>query len=101
MKYNPNWYTDLITWLVTSSKDPKQASLTIRMGLLAVVAWIVKSAAFACGFGLTCLDVDVVLLNQIVGWIELIVFYGFTIVGLVGAIYGAVRKIFFTVKKAL
>lgn len=88
-----HWVDVAVKWVFLSSENPKQASLTVKFALLWVIPWLVKIAMLACGFGFTCISVDANWLTQLAGYVELIAYYGFALIGSLGALYAFGRKI--------
>lgn len=90
-------FIKLFQWLLLSSANPSKFSLSVRMALLGVVPYILSIVTAACGFGLVCLGVEAEGLNQVVGVIENLVFWGLSIIAGVGFLIGFVRKLWLSI----
>lgn len=73
---------DFLKWLITSSADPKRISLAVRGFLMGLVPVLMMLS------GVTETDA-----STMVELIENLVFYGFSIVAVVQAGYGLIRKV--------
>ena len=84
-------------WLVQSSANARQVSLSAKAALLAIVPYILSLSTGACGLGLVCLGVEAEGLNQVVEAITNIIFWGLSIVSAIGFIYGFGRKVWLSI----
>lgn len=86
-------YVSLIfRWLLVSSKDPRQISLTVKAALLGIIPLVMDVTGMVCRVGQYCINVDPSLLEQIGNGIAELTFLFFSAVSLIGMVYGLVRK---------
>jgi hypothetical protein len=74
-------------WLLTSSVDPQQTSLTVKAALLGVLPIVLHFIGN---------DIDADAVVEIIGDI---VFWALTIVSSLGFLYGAIRKMYYSFVK--
>ena len=88
----------IFTWIIASSADPKKVSLSVKAILLGVIPYTLHAISIACGVGWVCLDIDGPTLNSMVEIATQLVFYIFSIIAIVGSVYGVTRKLILTIK---
>lgn len=86
----------IITWILVSSADPRNVSLTVKMALLAIVPWLMQAIGLACAFDTICIELDQSAIEAVAADVAQVVYAGLTIVSSVGLIYGLVRKVWLT-----
>lgn len=91
-------FSKILQWLMLSSADPSEISLSVKAPLLGLIPYILSVATTACGIGLVCLGVEATELNQVVGKIESIIFWFFSIIASIGFLIGFVRKLWLSIK---
>lgn len=84
---------EFITWLVTSSADPKKYSTMVQGSGLLALAYIIQVGQITCDFHIICISVDGDLWKSVVMSIASIVEWGLDIVGAIAFIFGVGRKI--------
>lgn len=82
---------DVIGWVVLSSKNPEQTSLTLKSSLVAVATFLTMV------FGLAHVAVPISSLTPIVDLIISWIQTALLLVSIGGSIYGAIRKLYLTV----
>ena len=85
----------VVNWIWQSSADPAKVSLTVRMAMLGVVAWVSLASNL---FGLPNLAGSY---QDIVESVSRFVEAGLLLVASVGAAFGAGRKVYLTIQRAL
>jgi hypothetical protein len=85
-------------FIVFSSKDPKKISATVKWAGFLVIPYIMQTIGVACGLGLTCIGIDQTTLEQIAQYGADVTFHLFTLIGFIGMIYAAIRKVIRTIK---
>jgi hypothetical protein len=81
-----------LSWLITSSADPRKTSLAVKGGVILIGSQAVRLLGIACSFGLACLGVDVTLINQLADGIEALIYGALVVIGLSMTLYGLARK---------
>lgn len=89
----------LFNWIYWSSKDPQKVSLTVKMGLLASIPYILQTLGVTCALGIICFSTTESELKQLFDLISAVVLFALLIVSHLGLIVGIVRKIFNTMVK--
>jgi hypothetical protein len=83
---------EFINWLVTSSVDPRNFSLTVKGVAVIGAGWLLKLSVLACGLGVYCVGLDADWLNKAVDALTQIA-YGFALLfGGVMTFIGLLRK---------
>lgn len=82
----------IINALWYSSKDPKRVSLSVRAFLIFLIPVAMQALGLACQFGYQC-NFESSQLTELVNIIADAVFYGLSLVGALGTVYGLLRKI--------
>ena len=91
-------FNQFLQWVMLSSANPKEVSLSVRMFTLGLVPYILSLVTAACGFGLVCLGVEADSLNTLAQMLGDIVFWSLSIVSGIGFVIGLVRKLVLTAK---
>lgn len=85
--------SNILKWVFVSSADATKVSLTIRLGLLAIIPYVMQTIGITCGLHLVCPAVNADLLNEIVSGVSNTIFLGLSLVASVGATVALIRKI--------
>lgn len=72
-------------------------SLMVRGFLLGLVPMTLSVISAACGFGITCLEVDAAGLNQVIEWAAAVVQLVLTAVASLWFAWGLIRKLWNTI----
>lgn len=88
----------LWNWLLLSSANPNESSLTIKMLLTAQIPMVVSAIAFGCTFHVACAPVTS---DQLLAGAQDVVnvfFYVFTTVSYIIAAVAFIRKLYLTIR---
>lgn len=92
-----NYLITALRWLLVSSANPQQVSLTVRAIVLAVVPFTMQAIGLVCTIGYYCYAIDPSWFEQAGDAIANVVFYALSLLSAVGVVWGIVRKIYRTV----
>lgn len=88
-------FKKFIAWVVFSSRNPREVSMTFAGLVMVCVPWILNASNLACGVHV-CTGLTQDGLTEIVGVLSDMVFWLLSIVASVHIVYGFVRKVYLT-----
>ena len=89
----------LLNWLWYSSQDPQKVSLTIKSTGILLIPYAVQVVGLSCSLGHVCIPIDASSLEALVSHIANVVLYVLLTLGAMGALFGAFRKMYYTIAK--
>lgn len=98
LKYIHNAVNTAMNWLLLSSANPNQASLTIKFFLTGLIPYALNGLFYACGFHVACIPVTSDQLAAHVQEFANVVFYALSIVAWIGGAVAFVRKVYNTIR---
>jgi hypothetical protein len=87
---------NVLNFILKSSADPKATSATIKFALLGVIPYLMQAAGIVCGFDYICIDLNPSTLELIASTVADTAYYLLSLVSVVGALWGASRKLYRT-----
>lgn len=90
-------FKKIIAWVVFSSQNPRQVSMTFTGIVMAAVPWIMNASSLACGFHV-CSGLTQDGLTEIIGVLSDIVFWFLSLIAGFHFVVGFIRKVILTLQ---
>jgi hypothetical protein len=87
-----NWFNTLVRWIVVSSADPQEISLSIKGVLVGLVPYVIAIS------GLAHLNVGQDQMTGLIDGVANVIQYALALVSGVMMVWGMARKIWLTIK---
>lgn len=88
-------FKKFLSWVVFSSRNPKEVSMTFTGLAMGVVPWILQASSLACGLHI-CSGLDQSALTDMIGVLSNIIFWILSIIAAAHVFYGFIRKVILT-----